>query len=206
MISRIVSLFCKISISPLLLGCKRTDNFRLFFSFFSLVRTRAWTNLFAMAPGGSCHCFFFFCAEHVRPFWQTHYLWPRTHPHPVCSFGLFFNSTSWKAYAVGCWRFCYSEISFVLNNRTAVYSAVHVHEIKVRGVVVMLRATDAFFNATHMLKVARYNPNERKHILKKDICVGKHDTIRGGNTQFQGTWWAHSYLITFLDVAIHIYR
>lgn len=70
----------------------------------------------------------------------------------------------------------------------AVYSSVQVYECMVRGIAVMRRRSDAYVNATQILKVAGIDKGRRTKILEKEILPGKHEIVQGGYGKYQGTW------------------
>jgi hypothetical protein len=71
---------------------------------------------------------------------------------------------------------------------TAVYSGIPVYEMMVKGVQVMRRVTDAYLNATQILKVAGFSKPKRTKILERDVLQGEHEKIQGGYGRYQGTW------------------
>lgn len=58
----------------------------------------------------------------------------------------------------------------------------------VRGIAVMRRRSDAYVNATQILKVAGIDKGRRTKILEKEILPGKHEIVQGGYGKYQGTW------------------
>lgn len=70
----------------------------------------------------------------------------------------------------------------------AVYSSVAVYEMMVRGIGVMRRRSDSYFNATQILKVAGVEKGKRTKILERDIAQGPHEKVQGGYGRYQGTW------------------
>ncbi|EJU03812.1 apses-domain-containing protein [Dacryopinax primogenitus] len=71
---------------------------------------------------------------------------------------------------------------------SSVYSGIQVLEAIVRGIAVMKRKSDAYVNATQILKVAGVEKGKRTKILEKDITNGEHEKIQGGYGKYQGTW------------------
>lgn len=49
-----------------------------------------------------------------------------------------------------------------------------------RGISVMRRRGDSFFNATQILKVAGVDKARRTKFIEKDIVNGVHDKVQGG--------------------------
>ncbi|RDW83717.1 putative APSES transcription factor (MbpA) [Aspergillus mulundensis] len=70
----------------------------------------------------------------------------------------------------------------------AVYSNVSVYEMEVNGVAVMKRRSDAWLNATQILKVAGVVKARRTKTLEKEIAAGEHEKVQGGYGKYQGTW------------------
>lgn len=52
----------------------------------------------------------------------------------------------------------------------------------------MRRKTDAWINATHILKIARFPKAKRTRILEKDVQTGIHEKVQGGYGKYQGTY------------------
>ncbi|KAJ3216563.1 hypothetical protein HK099_005820 [Clydaea vesicula] len=48
--------------------------------------------------------------------------------------------------------------------------------------------SDAYMNATHILKVAGFSKPKRTKILEKEVLQGQHEKIQGGYGKYQGTW------------------
>ena len=83
----------------------------------------------------------------------------------------------------------------------AAYSNVPVFEMMCRGISVMRRRVDSFFNATQILKVAgvdkararTLSPSadapqvRRTKIIDRDIVNGVHEKVQGGYGKYQGT-------------------
>lgn len=70
----------------------------------------------------------------------------------------------------------------------SIYVGVNVYELNVRGISVMRRVDDGWFNATHILKVADVDRGRRARILDRELGDGIYETIQGGNGRYQGTW------------------
>ncbi|KAG5456556.1 MAG: hypothetical protein BJ554DRAFT_3675, partial [Olpidium bornovanus] len=67
----------------------------------------------------------------------------------------------------------------------ATYSNVPVFEYVCRGVGVMRRRSDAYVNATHILKVANFSKPQRTKILESEIHTGHHEKVQGGYGKYQ---------------------
>jgi regulatory protein SWI6 len=63
-----------------------------------------------------------------------------------------------------------------------------VYEMEVNGVAVMRRRSDAWLNATQILKVAGVEKGKRTKVLEKEILTGEHEKVQGGYGKYQGTW------------------
>ncbi|KAK9458274.1 hypothetical protein V1511DRAFT_485548 [Dipodascopsis uninucleata] len=70
----------------------------------------------------------------------------------------------------------------------ATYSGVPVYEFLCRSVAVMRRRSDAWMNATQILKVANFDKPQRTRILEREVQKGVHEKIQGGYGKYQGTW------------------
>ncbi|KAK9480641.1 hypothetical protein V1514DRAFT_317842 [Lipomyces japonicus] len=70
----------------------------------------------------------------------------------------------------------------------ATYSGVPVYEFICRNVAVMRRRSDAWMNATQILKVANFDKPQRTRILEREVQKGIHEKIQGGYGKYQGTW------------------
>jgi hypothetical protein len=68
----------------------------------------------------------------------------------------------------------------------ATYSGVPVYEMMCNGIAVMRRRTDAFMNATQILKVARFDKPKRTRILEREVQTGPHEKVQGGYGKYQG--------------------
>lgn len=53
---------------------------------------------------------------------------------------------------------------------------------------VMRRQSDGWVNATHILKLARFDKPQRTRILEREVQTGTHEKVQGGYGKFQGTW------------------
>src|ERR1700753_1689235 len=60
--------------------------------------------------------------------------------------------------------------------------------MEVNGIAVMRRRSDAWLNATQILKVAGVDKGKRTKILEKEIQTGEHEKVQGGYGKYQGTW------------------
>ncbi|KAK9471555.1 transcription regulator HTH, apses-type DNA-binding domain-containing protein, partial [Dipodascopsis tothii] len=70
----------------------------------------------------------------------------------------------------------------------ATYSGVPVYEFICKNVAVMRRRSDAWMNATQILKVANFDKPQRTRILEREVQKGVHEKIQGGYGKYQGTW------------------
>ncbi|ORZ01408.1 hypothetical protein BCR43DRAFT_561653 [Syncephalastrum racemosum] len=70
----------------------------------------------------------------------------------------------------------------------ATYSGVPVYEMLCKGVAVMRRQSDAYLNATQILKVADFDKPQRTRILEREVQTGHHEKVQGGYGKYQGTW------------------
>lgn len=64
--------------------------------------------------------------------------------------------------------------------RLALTHQVPVFEAMIRGISVMRRTSDAWVNATQILKVAGIPKSARTKILDKEIVLGEHEKVQGG--------------------------
>ncbi|ONH66169.1 Transcription factor MBP1 [Cyberlindnera fabianii] len=71
---------------------------------------------------------------------------------------------------------------------SATYSGVDVYEFLVPTGSVMMRKSDGWVNATHILKSANFPKAKRTRILERDVQVGTHDKVQGGYGKYQGTY------------------
>ncbi|KAJ3220083.1 hypothetical protein HDU67_006839 [Dinochytrium kinnereticum] len=71
---------------------------------------------------------------------------------------------------------------------SAVYSGVPVYEMVCKNVPVMRRISDAYINATQILKVAGFSKPRRTKILEKEVLHLEHEKVQGGYGKYQGTW------------------
>jgi ankyrin repeat protein len=60
--------------------------------------------------------------------------------------------------------------------------------MEVNGIAVMRRRSDAWLNATQILKVAGVDKGKRTKVLEKEILSGEHEKVQGGYGKYQGTW------------------
>ncbi|BGP15054.1 hypothetical protein JCM10213_002801 [Rhodosporidiobolus nylandii] len=70
----------------------------------------------------------------------------------------------------------------------ATYSGVPVYEMPCQGVAVMRRKSDAWLNATQILKVAGFDKPQRTRVLEREVQKGTHEKVQGGYGKYQGTW------------------
>ncbi|ORX39670.1 hypothetical protein BD324DRAFT_614549 [Kockovaella imperatae] len=70
----------------------------------------------------------------------------------------------------------------------ATYSGVPVYEMLCRTVAVMRRRSDAYLNATQILKVAGFDKPQRTRVLEREVQKGEHEKVQGGYGKYQGTW------------------
>ncbi|WWC85256.1 uncharacterized protein L201_000118 [Kwoniella dendrophila CBS 6074] len=70
----------------------------------------------------------------------------------------------------------------------ATYSGVPVYEMLCREVAVMRRRSDAYLNATQILKVAGFDKPQRTRVLEREVQKGEHEKVQGGYGKYQGTW------------------
>ncbi|WFD35268.1 Transcription factor mbp1 (MBF subunit p120) [Malassezia cuniculi] len=70
----------------------------------------------------------------------------------------------------------------------ATYSGVPVYECLIKDVAVMRRRSDAWLNATQLLKVVGLDKSQRTRVLEKEIQKGVHEKVQGGYGKYQGTW------------------
>ncbi|RCH98586.1 hypothetical protein CU098_003450 [Rhizopus stolonifer] len=70
----------------------------------------------------------------------------------------------------------------------ATYSGVPVYEFMCNNVAVMRRKSDAYLNATQILKVAEFDKPQRTRILEREVQIGQHEKVQGGYGKYQGTW------------------
>ncbi|KAG7096660.1 hypothetical protein E1B28_004075 [Marasmius oreades] len=70
----------------------------------------------------------------------------------------------------------------------ATYSGIPVYEMMCKGVAVMRRRSDAWLNATQILKVAGFDKPQRTRVLEREIQKGEHEKVQGGYGKYQGTW------------------
>ncbi|KAL7413028.1 hypothetical protein BDY24DRAFT_390392 [Mrakia frigida] len=70
----------------------------------------------------------------------------------------------------------------------ATYSGVPVYEMICKTVAVMRRRSDAWLNATQILKVAGFDKPQRTRVLEREVQKGEHEKVQGGYGKYQGTW------------------
>ncbi|KAF9268241.1 transcription factor [Marasmius fiardii PR-910] len=70
----------------------------------------------------------------------------------------------------------------------ATYSGIPVYEMMCKGVAVMRRRSDAWLNATQILKVAGFDKPQRTRVLEREVQKGEHEKVQGGYGKYQGTW------------------
>ncbi|WFD31780.1 Transcription factor mbp1 (MBF subunit p120) [Malassezia sp. CBS 17886] len=70
----------------------------------------------------------------------------------------------------------------------ATYSGVPVYECLIKDVAVMRRRSDAWLNATQILKVVGLDKSQRTRVLEKEVQKGVHEKVQGGYGKYQGTW------------------
>lgn len=61
-----------------------------------------------------------------------------------------------------------------------------------KGVAVMRRRSDAWLNATQILKVAGFDKPQRTRVLERDVQKAEHEKVQGGYGKYQGihtTFW-----------------
>ncbi|KAJ1560826.1 hypothetical protein HK096_007064, partial [Nowakowskiella sp. JEL0078] len=63
---------------------------------------------------------------------------------------------------------------------SATYQNVPVWETTIRGHPVMMRKSDYFVNATHILKLAGLTKPKRTKILEREVLKGYYDKVQGG--------------------------
>lgn len=71
---------------------------------------------------------------------------------------------------------------------SATYSNVPVFEFVTSEGPIMRRKSDAWINATHILKIAKFPKARRTRILEKDVQTGIHEKVQGGYGKYQGTY------------------
>lgn len=55
-----------------------------------------------------------------------------------------------------------------------------------QGVAVMRRKSDAWLNATQILKVAGFDKPQRTRVLEREVQKGTHEKVQGGYGKYQG--------------------
>lgn len=61
-----------------------------------------------------------------------------------------------------------------------------VFEMICRNVAVMRRRSDAYLNATQILKVAGFDKPQRTRVLEREVQKGEHEKVQGGYGKYQG--------------------
>lgn len=61
-----------------------------------------------------------------------------------------------------------------------------VYEMLCRTVAVMRRRSDAYLNATQILKVAGFDKPQRTRVLEREVQKGEHEKVQGGYGKYQG--------------------
>lgn len=61
-----------------------------------------------------------------------------------------------------------------------------VFEFICRNVAVMRRRSDAYLNATQILKVAGFDKPQRTRVLEREVQKGEHEKVQGGYGKYQG--------------------
>jgi len=61
-----------------------------------------------------------------------------------------------------------------------------VFEMLCRSVAVMRRRSDAYLNATQILKVAGFDKPQRTRVLEREVQKGEHEKVQGGYGKYQG--------------------
>jgi len=61
-----------------------------------------------------------------------------------------------------------------------------VYEFICRNVAVMRRRSDAYLNATQILKVAGFDKPQRTRVLEREVQKGEHEKVQGGYGKYQG--------------------
>jgi hypothetical protein len=74
-----------------------------------------------------------------------------------------------------------------LSSASAVLIACRpVFEMICRNVAVMRRRSDAYLNATQILKVAGFDKPQRTRVLEREVQKGEHEKVQGGYGKYQG--------------------
>ncbi|WVR04994.1 hypothetical protein IAU60_002006 [Kwoniella sp. DSM 27419] len=76
------------------------------------------------------------------------------------------------------------------NGPNTIFKATYspVYEMLCRDVAVMRRRSDAYLNATQILKVAGFDKPQRTRVLEREVQKGEHEKVQGGYGKYQGTW------------------
>lgn len=66
-----------------------------------------------------------------------------------------------------------------------------------RDVAVMRRRSDAYLNATQILKVAGFDKPQRTRVLEREVQKGEHEKVQGGYGKYQGqfTFFFESFVV-----------
>ena len=62
-----------------------------------------------------------------------------------------------------------------------------MYECIIKDVAVMRRRSDAWLNATQILKVVGLDKSQRTRVLEKEVQKGTHEKVQGGYGKYQGT-------------------
>lgn len=65
-----------------------------------------------------------------------------------------------------------------------------------RDVAVMRRRSDAYLNATQILKVAGFDKPQRTRVLEREVQKGEHEKVQGGYGKYQGQFTFFSSLLS----------
>jgi hypothetical protein len=65
----------------------------------------------------------------------------------------------------------------------------------------MRRKSDAWLNATQILKVAGFDKPQRTRVLEREVQKGTHEKVQGGYGKYQGKARSSSPSSFFLDFA-----
>lgn len=79
-----------------------------------------------------------------------------------------------------------SDISNSLKTLRTDTSYSPVYEMICRSVAVMRRRSDAYLNATQILKVAGFDKPQRTRVLEREVQKGEHEKVQGGYGKYQG--------------------
>jgi len=53
----------------------------------------------------------------------------------------------------------------------------------------MRRRSDAYLNATQILKVAGFDKPQRTRVLEREVQKGEHEKVQGGYGKYQGAFY-----------------